>query len=158
MNSRKLLRGHESGVQAREALTFEITETEDFAEITEAKLLVTQKVLQGYRFALDDFGVGASNLDRLAELPFQELKIDRRFVHGCADTRFKRAVCRSAIEIARETQAKVIVEGVEREADLAYLRELGVDRVQGYLIAKPMNKAALTSWLGNYDSTRLIRH
>ena len=148
-----LLRSQENKVEVRDALTFEITETDEFAQKSETKRLVTQKVLQGYRFALDDFGVGASNLDRLAELPVQELKIDRRFVHGCSEIRFNRAVCRSAIEIAREVQAKVVVEGVEREADLACLREMGIDHVQGHLVAKPMNRAALTTWLAGYDAT-----
>ena len=151
-----LLPGGRDEREVRDALTFEITETESFARKSETRVLVTQKVLQGYHFSLDDFGVGASNLDRLADLPFQELKIDRRFVDGCADARFKRAVCRNAVEIARETQAKVVVEGVERQADLECLREMGVDRVQGYLVAKPMNRAALTNWLSEYDASRLI--
>jgi EAL domain-containing protein (putative c-di-GMP-specific phosphodiesterase class I) len=149
-----LLSCHTEQRELRDAITFEVTETEEFAKKNEAKLLVTQKVLQGYRFALDDFGVGASNLDRLADLPIQELKIDRRFVDGCADRSFNRAVCRSAIEIARETQARVVAEGVEREADLACLREMGVDWVQGYLVAKPMNRAALTTWLTSGESAR----
>jgi EAL domain-containing protein (putative c-di-GMP-specific phosphodiesterase class I) len=142
-----LLKGAGEAAALAKILTIELSEMDLFDDPTEARKLVARKVLKGWRFALDDFGVGASNADRIADLPLHELKVDRRFVSGCADDGFKRAVCRNAVAIARERGARVVAEGIERSEDAAWLRELGVDAFQGYLVARPMNQIALLAWL-----------
>jgi EAL domain-containing protein (putative c-di-GMP-specific phosphodiesterase class I)/CheY-like chemotaxis protein len=149
----QVLCGIDDEAALAQALVIEVSEADRFDSSTEAKKLVARKVLKGYRFSLDDFGVRNSNLDRLADLPFQELKIDRRFVDGCAHDGFKHAVCRNAVAIAGKRGARVVAEGVERAEDARALCELGVDALQGYHVAKPMNQLALYSWLAETAST-----
>lgn len=128
-------------------LTFEVSELDSFADIHEAQRTTTSAVLRGLRFSLDDFGTLNSNIDRLMQIPFEELKIDRAFVAGCAEDPFRDAVCRSAIQLARLRRAVVVAEGVETIADFEHLRRLGVDYVQGYLFSRPMALEDFLDWL-----------
>jgi EAL domain-containing protein (putative c-di-GMP-specific phosphodiesterase class I) len=71
-------------------------------------------------------------------LPFVEIKVDRKFVTGCADDRLKRTVCRQILDLADGYGARTLAEGVETKADFIAVREMGFDLVQGFLFAKPM--------------------
>lgn len=128
-------------------LTLEVSELDGFSDLPEARRATTSGVLRGMRFSLDDFGTINSNIDRLMLIPFDEVKIDRAFVAGCADDPFRDAVCRSAIQLARLRRAVVVAEGVETAADLEHLRRLGVDRVQGYLFSRPLAGERLADWI-----------
>ncbi len=128
-------------------LTFEVSELDSFGDLHEARRATTSAVLHGLRFSLDDFGTINSNIDRLVQLPFEEVKIDRAFVSGCADDPFRDAVCRSVVQLARLRGAVVVAEGVESFDDLDHLCELGVDRVQGYLFSRPLTAEAFADWI-----------
>jgi len=131
-------------------VTLEITEQDPFEDFNEARLTATSAILKGVRLSLDDFGVANSNVDRFMRMPFNELKVDRSFVSGCADDPFRAAVCRSAAELARLRGAVSVAEGVETEADFDYLRSIGFDRVQGYFFSRPLPTAALVSWISSH--------
>jgi EAL domain-containing protein (putative c-di-GMP-specific phosphodiesterase class I) len=88
--------------------------------------------------SIDDFGTGHSSLAQLRDVPFDELKIDRSFVHGAASNRSQRAILEASLAMARELGLKTVAEGVEDREDWEYLRKAGCDMVQGYFIAKPM--------------------
>jgi EAL domain-containing protein (putative c-di-GMP-specific phosphodiesterase class I)/ActR/RegA family two-component response regulator len=103
--------------------------------------------MAGCRLSIDDFGTGASNIQRLLEMPFNELKIPAEFVRGMADDRRKSAVVEGAMFMARKMDLDVVVEGVESEEDFLALQSLGQPSVQGYFIARPMAEAALLSWV-----------
>jgi EAL domain-containing protein (putative c-di-GMP-specific phosphodiesterase class I) len=90
----------------------------------------------GFELAIDDFGTGYSSLARLASYPVHMLKIDRSFILGL-DRPKGRAVVAAVIDLAHAFGAAACAEGIETPAQLAVLRELGVDRVSGYLLAKP---------------------
>jgi EAL domain-containing protein (putative c-di-GMP-specific phosphodiesterase class I) len=72
------------------------------------------------------------------ELPVVEMKVDRKFINGCADDRIKQAHCAQIVAIARDTGAKSVAEGVETQADFLVVRDLGFDLLQGHMFAKPM--------------------
>jgi EAL domain-containing protein (putative c-di-GMP-specific phosphodiesterase class I) len=72
------------------------------------------------------------------ELPVVEMKVDRKYIRGCADDRVKRAHCAQIVAIARDTGAKSVAEGVETQPDFLIVRELGFDLLQGHMFAKPM--------------------
>jgi EAL domain-containing protein (putative c-di-GMP-specific phosphodiesterase class I)/CheY-like chemotaxis protein len=74
----------------------------------------------------------------LDNFPFVELKVDRKFIAGCADDRLKRAVCRQILDLADGYGARTVAEGVETRADFLAVREMGFDLVQGFLFAKPV--------------------
>ena len=98
----------------------------------------------GASIALDDVGLGQSNFKMLLDASPEFLKLDRYFVDGCSNDPKRRGVISSIEELARRFGARVIAEGVETEADLATVREIGVSLVQGFLFSKPMTAVELT--------------
>ena len=80
---------------------------------------------------------GASLAGR-RELPVVEMKVDRKYIRGCADDRVKQAQCAEIVAIARDTGARSVAEGVESQSDFLIVRDLGFDLLQGHMFAKPM--------------------
>jgi diguanylate cyclase (GGDEF)-like protein/PAS domain S-box-containing protein len=92
----------------------------------------------GVQLALDDFGTGFSSLSALGMLPLQNLKLDRSFVNGLADSGPQYEVVRSIVELAHRLGMAVVAEGIETEGQLRLLRGLGCDYGQGYFLARPL--------------------
>jgi EAL domain-containing protein (putative c-di-GMP-specific phosphodiesterase class I) len=86
---------------------------------------------------LDDFGAGFSSFAYLKNLPVDLLKIDASFTHQLTKDRVQRALVESILQIARVLGMKTIAEGIEDEATLELLRELGVDYGQGFALHRP---------------------
>jgi diguanylate cyclase (GGDEF)-like protein len=115
-------------------------------EVTEGALQTGAEAIEvlgrlkrlGVQLALDDFGTGYSGLSSLKLLPFDRLKIDRSFVRDLETDPSDRALVRAIIAMARSLKLEVVAEGVETEAQLAFLREHRCDEIQGYLVAAPM--------------------
>jgi EAL domain-containing protein (putative c-di-GMP-specific phosphodiesterase class I) len=97
----------------------------------------------GMRLAIDDLGIGSSNLRLLVECKPDYVKLDRYFVSGANKCARKRAVLAAVIRLAAELGAEIIAEGVESQAELELVRSLGVDLVQGYLFSKALPAAEL---------------
>jgi diguanylate cyclase (GGDEF)-like protein/PAS domain S-box-containing protein len=123
-------------------------------EITESVLmsdpdsLSTVKAIHdlGISLHVDDFGTGYSSLAYLKTLPVDALKIDRVFVDGLGTDGDDHAIVTAVIALARAMSLGVIAEGVETEAQLRVLRDLGCDHAQGYLFARPMPFDDLVAW------------
>lgn len=118
-------------------LCFEITETSAVRNIGRAQRFIGQLRELGCRVALDDFGAGFCSFGYLAQLEVDYFKIDGSFVRDIQHSALSRAVVRSITEIAHTLGKQAIAEHTETEADLACLRELGVDFAQGYLFDRP---------------------
>lgn len=118
-------------------LKLEITESAamDHPERT-IKLLNRLKTL-GVSLSIDDFGTGYSSLSYLHRLPFDMLKIDRSFVYSVGEEGEGSEILQTIISLAKNLKKKVIAEGIETEAQLALLQNLGCDYGQGYLLARP---------------------
>lgn len=118
-------------------LQFEVTET---AFLQSHKLEPTLEKLQlkGSSIALDDFGTGYSSLSRLKDLPLDCLKIDRSFISSMFADDKSLEIVRAVCTLGKALDLQLVAEGVETSEQLAMLRELGCDRVQGFLLAKPM--------------------
>jgi len=130
-----------------ELVCLEITES-SFMEDPEHALQTLQELhALGVRLAIDDFGTGFSSLSYLKRLPVDELKIDRSFVMGMVADNDDRMIVSSTIELAHNLGLKVTAEGIETEAALAQLRELGCDLGQGYLFSGPLRRAKLDDWV-----------
>ncbi|WP_295850249.1 EAL domain-containing response regulator [Tardiphaga sp.] len=93
--------------------------------------------LHNMAISIDNLGTDWPALMNVDGFPFAELKVDRRFVAGCADDRLKQTVCRSIIELARGYGVRTVATGVETRADLLVAHEIGFDLVQGALFGKP---------------------
>jgi EAL domain-containing protein (putative c-di-GMP-specific phosphodiesterase class I) len=125
-------------------------------EITEGSLLnMTPEMLRiiailesiGFQLAMDDFGVGYSNLSQLERLPLSFLKIDKSFVDGIEGSMQKLAICRAIIRIGHELGIRVVAEGIESVGQEKLLHEAGCDFGQGYLFAKPMPAEDFTGYI-----------
>ena len=108
--------------------------------------VATRLRLKGFRLSIDDFGTGQSGLAKLQTLPFNELKIDRRFVDGCATSAAKRAVVQASLALSQSLRMVSVAEGVQQRPDWDLLTELGCDVMQGFFIARPMTEDGLAAW------------
>jgi diguanylate cyclase (GGDEF)-like protein len=133
---------------------FEVTEEALASELGPILDNMSQLRALGCAIAIDDFGKGHSNIGRLTSLPVTVLKLDKSLVQGAADALPSRGIMRGLVQLARELNVELLVEGVETEAQAQLLRELGVTRVQGYFYARPMSPLKLLSWLRQRDSER----
>jgi EAL domain-containing protein (putative c-di-GMP-specific phosphodiesterase class I) len=97
--------------------------------------------------AIDDFGAGSSSLGRLRDLPVDYLKIDRSFVTSLLADERNRAIVEAVVALGHRLGKRLVAEGVEDEATLAYLDELGVDYAQGFFIGRPVAPSRLTARL-----------
>lgn len=125
------------GVQP-DQVWIEVTETERLTRIAVARENLEELNEAGIRIALDDYGVGYSNIQRLAELPIQRLKIDKSIVGNIEENPKYAGVFRSSVQLARALGAEVVAEGVETEGQLTKVERLGCQLIQGYLFHKPM--------------------
>lgn len=125
----------------KEAVCFELSEKHQdrsFATIDQLTMNIYKQ--QGYRMAIDDFGVGYSGLQTLYNAEPDFIKIDRFFVDGIASSSKRRLFVQSIVEIAQSLGIGVIAEGVETREDFLTCRNLGCNLIQGFFIAKPSKK------------------
>lgn len=108
--------------------------------------------LRGVQISIDDFGCGFASLKRLLHLPFNELKIDRSFVTEIGRSDEARQVVGTMIELAHGLGMTVCAEGVETRESLAFLEARGCDRVQGFLVSKPLASADFELFLRDWSS------
>ena len=130
-----------------EKIELEITETQLMQDPEHAVRVLRELRKAGIGVAIDDFGTGYSSLSYLTRFPLTALKVDRSFVASALDDDAAAAIVRTVIDMAHILGFKVVAEGVENEAQAAFLRGLGCDEGQGYLFAKPMPEADLRKFL-----------
>ncbi len=114
-------------------------------EITESQALnyeMVEKVISlchahGIKVALDDFGTGYSHLTHLHKLAFDTMKVDQAFTRSMLEYPRSMALVKAIVAMGKAIDADIVVEGIETEAMLQALRDLGCDYAQGYLIGKP---------------------
>jgi two-component system, cell cycle response regulator len=126
-------------------LIVEVTEDEVVRDSEWAREIATQLKLYNVALSIDDFGSGYASLSRLNDLPFIEVKIDRSFVSGCASNPLKHGLCQTVVDLAHRFGASVCAEGVETTDDFRALVDMQCDVGQGFLFARPMPAAQLTS-------------
>jgi diguanylate cyclase (GGDEF)-like protein/PAS domain S-box-containing protein len=128
------------------ALEVELTEEVVTAQHGRADALLHRLHALGVRIAIDDFGIGTSSLAMLRRVPAHALKVDRSLIGRLPEAEAL-AVTRAAIALAHGLGLKAVAEGVESEAILGTLRELGCDEAQGYLLGRPMPADAFAARL-----------
>lgn len=131
-----------------ERVTIEITESSLIADQKAAAARLACLRAAGVQIAIDDFGTGYSSLAYLTTLPLDTLKIDRALIADLVGGSRDRIVVRAMIRLARELNLKVIVEGVESEAQRELLAEWGCDLYQGFLGARALDEDALAAMMG----------
>ena len=118
----------------------ELTEDEVINNPEFAREIATQLKLYNIDIAIDDFGTCYSTIERLKQLPFAELKIDRQYVHGCANDRGKYELCQNIVAMAHRLGISVVAEGVQSPDDVRALVKMQCDGAQGFLFAHAMER------------------
>jgi diguanylate cyclase (GGDEF)-like protein len=111
------------------------------------KLLALRE--QGVSVSIDDFGTGYSNLARLKDLPVDRVKLDRCLVNDIVTSTEARVICQAAVSMIRTLGYEVVAEGAETEDQALLLSAMGVDTIQGYVIAQPMAEPELEQFVRN---------
>jgi EAL domain-containing protein (putative c-di-GMP-specific phosphodiesterase class I) len=110
----------------------------------------------GVSIAIDDFGTGFSSLGQLRRFPIDMIKVDRSFIQGAAHDPRDAAITANVVSLAHALGLVAMAEGIESEAQLASLRDLGCDLAQGFLFAHAVPPAELAELLGG--AARDLRH
>ena len=139
-------------------ITLEITESAVLDDPAKALANLEHLRATGCRLSIDDYGTGYSSLSYVRQMPVQELKIDRSFVMNLITQPDDEIIVRSTIELAHNMGLTVTAEGVETEAVLQRLAELGCDLAQGYFICRPLGVAELETWLQTSPWARAGHH
>jgi len=129
------------------AMILELTETEAILNIAAALENLTRLRIKGFGLAIDDYGVGYSSMQALSRMPFTEIKIDRSFVSAAAGDPKYRLMIEHTVAVAHQLGLKTVAEGVETRAECELLASLGCDRVQGYLVSKPVEGSGFLRWM-----------
>ncbi|WP_114390891.1 putative bifunctional diguanylate cyclase/phosphodiesterase [Notoacmeibacter marinus] len=141
----------ESGLLARR-LELEITETALEGDPEHIIDMLHSIREMGISIALDDFGTGYSSLSHLVRFPFDKLKIDRSFVSEAMVSAEAMTIVRAIVSLAHNLKVRTTAEGVETEEQFGTLAEMGIDEIQGYLIARPLPADRLDHAQNRFDA------
>lgn len=115
-----------------------------------SKRLAPHKV----QLAVDEFGAHLTEMSRIAELPFAELKIDRKFTADCGIDKVNMPLCKSVIDLAHRHRRHAVAMGIEKAADTLALVSMGCDFGQGFLLGEPMAEERFVSLLRQRSGSR----
>ena len=128
-------------------LELELTESSLAQDADSVIATFDQLTRIGVRISIDDFGTGYSSLSYLKRFPINVLKVDRCFVKDIPEDEDDMAICGAVIAMAHHLKLSVVAEGVETEAQMAFMREHGCDSIQGYYVSKPLPADEFTELL-----------
>jgi len=126
-------------------ICFEVTERAILDNVKQAQRFIEVLHGIGCEFSLDDFGSGMGSFSSLKHLPVDYLKIDGRYTHDLQTDEVNQEMVAAMIKLARTLEFRVVAEQVERQEDFDWLRDVGVDYVQGYLVDRPVRLGSMTT-------------
>ena len=132
-------------------INFEITESVAASDYQLLSNVVTALKEDGFRFSMDDYGTGYSNMEAIFSLDFDVVKIDKSILWSAEDTELGRIILENSIRMIRQMKREILVEGVETEKQIQLLDDLSVDYLQGYFFSKPIPKAEFIQLLEHID-------
>ncbi|MDO5447876.1 MAG: EAL domain-containing protein, partial [Prevotellaceae bacterium] len=128
-------------------LELEFTESIVFENLDILRKIVLSLKKAGFSCSIDDFGSGYSSLNILKNLPMDTLKLDRLFFTDSENMSRDKALISSVINMSRALEMKTVAEGIENWAQVAFLKEIGCDIIQGYVYSEPIPHARFTNLL-----------
>jgi EAL domain-containing protein (putative c-di-GMP-specific phosphodiesterase class I)/signal transduction histidine kinase/CheY-like chemotaxis protein/HPt (histidine-containing phosphotransfer) domain-containing protein len=138
------------------SISFEITESRLMEQLSVGLDILSRLSLKRFKLSIDDFGTGYSSMEQLQRIPFNELKIDRAFVHGVANDSSARAILESSVLLANKLNIVTVAEGVEDQQDWDVVAEMGCDQVQGYFVCHPLPFDQLLPWLESWKLSDIL--
>jgi diguanylate cyclase (GGDEF)-like protein len=133
-------------------LEIEINESMMMGDTAHATAQLQKLADLGVSLAIDDFGTGYSSLAYLKTFPVHRLKIDRSFVHNVIADPADAAITETVVHLAKSLNLKVVAEGVESEAHVAYLLGTHCDEVQGFHFSRPVPSDTFIEWMRNREA------
>lgn len=118
-------------------IVLEVTEHASIPDYDQLKKALAPLRARGLRLAIDDAGAGYSSLQHILQLGPDLIKLDMTLTRDIDSDRARRALAVALIQFARQTSCRIIAEGIETEGELATLREIGVEKAQGYALQRP---------------------
>jgi EAL domain-containing protein (putative c-di-GMP-specific phosphodiesterase class I) len=131
-------------------VVLEVTESRLMLDFRAPLEILTRLRLKRFRLSIDDFGTGNSSLSQLCDIPFDELKIDQRFVHGACHNATTRVMFEASLGLGKQLGMEVVAEGIEDREDWDFVRSTNCDLAQGYFITRPMPAAELPGWISSW--------
>lgn len=138
-------------------LVLELTESGAMENPSVTMDILTRLRLKNIKLSIDDFGTGYSSLVQLYRLPFNEMKIDKSFVMRAMVDKEAASIVRITIELGHSLGLTVVAEGIEDLETYDWLKELGCDIGQGYVISKPIDTDSFNVWLQQYNEEKPAR-
>lgn len=135
-----------------ERIYLEITETAMLGNRDDIVAKIKELRTLGFAISIDDFGTGYSSLNYLKNLPFDQLKIDKSFIHGIGENADDSAIVNMIISMAVHLNVNLIAEGVENKHQFYYLKQNGCYEYQGYFFGKPMSAEDFMAFAGERES------
>lgn len=127
-------------------IIIEVTESAIMADIATSIEILSRIRLKGFALSIDDYGTGYSSLEKLRQIPFTELKIDKSFIHHASDDHANRVILESVVDLAKRLRLKCVAEGIEDKGDWQLVKELGCDIAQGFYISRPIRADKFIDW------------
>ncbi len=137
-------------------LELELTERMLMDDVAEVSARLREISALGICISVDDFGTGYSSLGHLKELPIDKVKIDRSFVHDLPANRDSAAISRAIIQMGQSLGLAVMAEGVETEAQAAFLASQGCDELQGLWVSPPLPVVPFEAWVRQHALRRSL--
>jgi diguanylate cyclase (GGDEF)-like protein/PAS domain S-box-containing protein len=140
------------------SLKLEITERSMVPDNERTVELLSNLLNLGVQVQIDDFGIGYSSLGYLSHLPLGGLKIDRSFVRGITNNDRQREIVNAIVSLTARLNVSVVAEGVETQEQMDYLKTIGCQFGQGFLIAEPLSSNDVPVWLSVYLAQLQNKH
>ena len=118
-------------------IMFEFTEVEKIVDSNHVRRIVEYYRELGFQTAIDDFGAGYSGLDLLANFQTNIIKLDMELIRNIDSDFIRQSIVRNCLNIFRDLNITPLAEGIETEAEMHWLKDVGVPLLQGYFFAKP---------------------
>ncbi|MBR9871395.1 MAG: EAL domain-containing protein [Gammaproteobacteria bacterium] len=131
------------------SIIFEVTETSMMQDPANSLKALNSLNQAGIPLSIDDFGSGYSSLSYIKQLPAKEIKIDRSLITDLSDRKEDRVIVQTTINMCHSLGYTVVAEGVEDEATLNLLAEMGCDQIQGYFLTRPLPYEEIIEWLAD---------
>ena len=128
------------------ALVFELTESASVSHLGHTLANLARLRMRGFKLSIDDFGTGFATFEQLERIPFTELKLDRSIVKDLPHSQQHLVLVESMLQMAQGMKLTTVAEGIETLESWRSLREMGCDRGQGFLLARPMPGDQLMEW------------
>ncbi|MBQ8107581.1 MAG: EAL domain-containing protein [Ruminococcus sp.] len=128
-------------------INFEITESIDAGDYQRLSEIVDDLKREGFKFSMDDYGTGYSNMQSIFSLDFDVIKIDKSILWSAEKSELGRIILENSVNMIQQMNREILVEGVETKAQINMLLKLPVDYIQGFYFSKPIPKSEFIALL-----------